>query len=47
MRNRRNIFDFNHISSELNEEQISELKALYKNDHRLFKCYELKYKRYV
>ena len=45
MRNRRNIFDFNHISSELNEEQISELKALYKNDHRLFKCYELKYKR--
>ena len=45
MRNRRNVFDFNHISSELNEEQISELKALYKNYHRLFKCYELKYKR--
>ena len=42
---RGNVFNFNHISSELNEEQISELKALYKNYHRLFKCYELKYKR--
>ena len=41
MRNRRNVYNFNHISSELNEEQ----KALYKNYHRLFKCYELKYKR--
>ena len=41
----KNIFNFNHISSELNEDQISELKALYKNYHRLFKCYYWKYKK--
>ena len=41
----KNIFDWNHISNELKKDQISELKALYKNYHRLFKCYELKYKR--
>ena len=45
MSDHKKVIDFNHISSELNEEQISELKALYKNYHRLFKCYELKYKR--
>ena len=41
----KNIFNWNHISNELTKDQISELKALYKNYHRLFKCYELKYKR--
>ena len=41
----KNIFNWNHISNDLNEDQISELKALYKNYHRLFKCYEWKYKR--
>ena len=41
----KNIFNWNHISSELSENQISELKSLYKNYHRLFKCYEWKYKR--
>ena len=41
----KNIFIWNHISSDLTEDQISELKALYKNYHRLFKCYEWKYKR--
>ena len=41
----KNIFNWNHISNDLNEGQISELKALYKNYHRLFKCYEWKYKR--
>ena len=45
MYDRKKVIDFNHISSELNEKQISELKALYKNYHRLFKCYEMKYKR--
>ena len=41
----KNIFNWNHISSDLTEDQISELKALYKCYHRLFKCYEWKYKR--
>ena len=41
----KNIFNWNHISNELTNDQISELKALYKNYHRLFKCYELKYKK--
>ena len=41
----KNIFDWNHISSELNKDQISELKALYKNYHRLFKCYQWKYRK--
>ena len=41
----KDIFNWNHISNELTEDQISELKAMYKNYHRLFKCYELKYKR--
>ena len=41
----KNIFNWNHISNELTNDQISELKALYKNYHHLFKCYELKYKK--
>ena len=41
----KNIFNWNHISSELNEDQIKELKDLYKNFHRLFKCYQWKYKK--
>ena len=41
----KNIFNWNHISSDLTEDQISELKALYNCYHRLFKCYEWKYKR--
>ena len=43
-KSRTNIFDWNHISTELTEDQISELKALYKCYHRLFKCYQWKYK---
>ena len=39
------IFNWNHISDKLNKDQISELKALYKNYHRLFKCYQWKYKK--
>ena len=45
MSRKKNVFDWNHISDKLTEDQRSELKALYKNYHRLFKCYELKYKR--
>ena len=41
----QNIFNWNHISSDLSEEKISELKELYKNYHRLFKCYQWKYKK--
>ena len=41
----KNIFNWNHISSDLTEDQILELKELYKCYHRLFKCYEWKYKR--
>ena len=41
----KNIFNFNHISNNLTEDEISELKALYKCYHRLFKCYQWKYKK--
>ena len=41
----KNIFNWNHISSDLTEDKISELKELYKNYHRLFKCYQWKYKK--
>ena len=41
----KNIFNWNHISDDLNENQILELKALYKCYHRLFKCYQWKYKK--
>ena len=40
-----NIFDWNHISNDISEKKISQLRALYKNYHRLFKCYEWKYKK--
>ena len=33
------------MSNDLTEDKISELKALYKCYHRLFKCYEWKYKK--
>ena len=39
------IFNWNHISSDLSEEKMSELKELYKNYHRLFKCYQWKFKK--
>ena len=41
----KNTFNWNHISSDLTEDKISELKALYKCYHRLFKCYQWKYKK--
>ena len=36
--------NFNHISDQLNPEEVNELKALYRTYHRLYKCYEMKYK---
>ena len=41
----QNTFNWNHISSDLTKEKISELKELYKNYHKLFKCYQWKYKK--
>ena len=37
--------NFNHISSRLNEDEISKLKALDKCYHRLYKCYQWKHKK--
>ena len=37
--------NLNHISTQLNEDEISKLKALYKCYHRLHKCYQWKYKK--
>ena len=41
----REIITFNHISDQLNPKEVDKLKALYKTYHRLYKCYEMKYKR--
>ena len=41
----KNIFNFNHISNNLTEDEISELKALYKCYHRLYNCYQWKYNK--
>ena len=40
MRNRKNVFDWNHISEKLNENQIEELKSYYITYHR--KCWAFK-----
>ena len=45
MVSKKNIFNWNHISSELNGDEISKLKTLYKFYHRLYKCYQWKYKK--
>ena len=37
---RKNIFDWNHISNKLTEEQIKEIKAYYYTYHR--KCWSYK-----
>ena len=39
------IINFNHISDQLNEDEISKLKVLYRSYHRLHKCYQWKYKK--
>ena len=41
---RRYTINFNHISSELSENKVTELKTLYKNYHPLQMCYKWKYK---
>ena len=42
---KRSIYNFNHISAELSEEEITKIKNLDKNYHRLCMCYRWKYKR--
>ena len=34
-----NIFDWNHISNDISEKKISQLRALYKNFYRLFEAF--------
>ena len=41
----RSVFNWNHISKDLSDDEITELQALYKHYHRLFKCYQWKYKK--
>ena len=45
MVSKTNIFNWNHISKDLSDDEITELQALYKHYHRLFKCYQWKYKK--
>ena len=45
MVSKKNIFNWNHISNDLIEDEISKLKTLYKCYPRLYKCYQWKYKR--
>ena len=40
---KRNIYGFNHISVKLNPHDVDKLQSLYKNYHKLFKCYQWKY----
>ena len=39
------IFKWNHISKNLTSDEITKLQNLYKHYHRLFKCYQWKYKK--
>ena len=42
---KKNIFNWNHISDKLTDDEITELQNLYKHYHKLFKCYQWKYKK--
>ena len=39
------IFKWNHISKNLTSDEITKLQNLYKHYHKLFKCYQWKYKK--
>ena len=39
-----NSIDFNHISKNLNDDEIEKLKNLYYEYHKLMWCYKKKYK---
>ena len=46
METRKNIFDFNHISSNLNKDEINEFKAYYHTYHRKCWAYKQAVKRF-
>ena len=41
-----NIFNFNHISESLNDQEVQELKAYYSTYHRKCWCYKQAYKKF-
>ena len=45
MKRRKDIFNFNHIDTKRKEEEIDELKKIYKYYHRLAWCYKKSFKR--
>ena len=42
----KNIFNWNHVSSDLTEDQISELKALYKFYHKKYWLFKMTFKHF-
>ena len=42
---KKNVFKWNHISKNLTSDEITKLQNLYKHYHKLFKCYQWKYKK--
>ena len=46
MDKRKNIFNWNHVSEKLTDDQISELKALYKYYHKKYWLSKMTYKYY-
>ena len=44
MRNKKDIFNFNHIDSTIKKEKLSELRVLYKFYHKKFWSYKQAYK---
>ena len=43
---RKSLFDWNHVSDELTEDQISELKALYKFYHKKHWIFKMTFKSF-
>ena len=43
---KKNIFNFNHISSEITNAQYNEIKNLYKYYHKLYWCHKEAYKNF-
>ena len=46
MDRRENIFNWNHVSENLTEDQISELKALYKFYHKKYWLFKMNFKHF-
>ena len=43
---KKNIFNFNHISSEITNAQFNDIKNLYKYYHKLYWCHKAAYKKF-